>query len=134
MIAPAVAFVRLRRSRNRVPCRGSLRPLPQAKYKEAVTRGNRDILFAVDSVAHGPRRHIGAKARLPEQRTTPGVERVEITLTSAGEEHVSSGRQDAAGRYVVHFERPLLRPCRGIDSRHDAVCVLFMPGVDADEL
>ena len=55
---------------------------------------------------------------------------VEIPFTSACEEQIRSGRQDAAVGHVCHRELPLLPPRRRVERDHRAVTSRLGPRVD----
>src|SRR5205809_3924643 len=78
----------------------------QTERKKRVTGGDRDVLPAVDLIGDGARRDLSSETRFPEQRAGARVQRVEISFTPAGEEHVRRGREDAAVGDVGHLETP----------------------------
>src|SRR5688572_13440541 len=57
--------------------------LADRERDEVVARDRRDVLPAVDLVAHRRVDDLPAEAGLPEQRTRPRVERVEIAFAAA---------------------------------------------------
>src|ERR1051326_726767 len=92
--------------------------------------GDGHVLFTFDLVGHRPGVNLAAETCLPEQRSGPRVERMEIAFATAAEQHIRGSRQDSAVGDVGHRKFPLRRAGLWIDGDHGAVAGCFSPHID----
>src|ERR1700729_4095773 len=68
--------------------------LPQGERKQRTTRGEGDILRAIDPVCHRSHGDVAARGEFPQQLAIAGIESREIALAGAGKQKVGGRGED----------------------------------------
>src|SRR6185436_8066147 len=88
------------------------------------------VLPIADAIADRTAVDGRSEIRFPQQRSGARIQSLEIPFTSAREQQIRSGRQDAAIGHVCHRVFPLLPPRRRVERDHCAVTGRLGPRVD----
>src|SRR5919198_18186 len=102
----------------------------QAEHAQRESRDRRHVLFAVDFVRDRTADDLRAQVRFPQERPVARVDRMEVPLAPAGEQHVRRRREDAAVGDVRHPIAPFQLAARGVESEHCAGCRRLCPVFD----
>src|SRR5258708_8874673 len=94
----------------------SVRGVAKGKDKQAVPRGDGNVLLAIHLVTDRPGDDFAAEIHLPQQRAGVRIECLEVALAPSGEDQIRRGGQNPAHINVMHVETPLPFSGEGIES------------------
>ena len=108
----------------------SVRGVAKSKDKQAVPRGDGNVLLAIHLVTDRPGDDFATEIHFPQQRASVRIERLEVALAPSGEHQIRRGGQNPAHINVVHLETPLFLSGVGIESDNGAVAERLRVGID----